>query len=175
MNEDAAGSQDAQGGSSGLSIDLTYIAEEDRVRMTLRKVGADSVDWWWTRRMTLPVLRVWVDKLDEVPLPALTSVPWMPSPQGRDLAQEHALSLEFDGPRSHPVARQGAAQSYLPTTIKLNVSSTDCVLEMLAGQVSTRLTFTRRETHAMLEALTLHARKAGWLEAVKLPEWLGVG
>lgn len=158
----------------GLSLDLTYVAHQDRIRLTMRQAGIAPVDWWWTRRMTLRVLQVWVNKLDAVPLPDLPSLPWLSAPGKRDLAQEHALSLEFDGPQGQKQPLIETEKTYLLTTVHLNVGATDCSLQMVAGQASVRLSFTRREAHAMLEAIALQARQAHWLDSVSLPAWLGV-
>lgn len=73
--------------AAGLSIDLSYRPEEDRIRLTLRPAAAAHSQWWLTRRITLALMRAWVDKLQEVPLPEVTAAPWMPSlNQHRDVS-----------------------------------------------------------------------------------------
>ena len=36
------------------------------------------------------------------------------------------------------------------------------------------MSFTRKESHLVLEMLAQKAREAKWLEAVELPDWLGM-
>lgn len=164
----------AQGPAGNLEIDLAYDAVEDRLRLSLRG-SRPQTDWFLTRRLTLRLLQAWLGKLEEVPLPNLPVAPWMPNLGPRELAQEHALSMEFDGPRLNPQAPRNAAAPFLVETLNLTVSSTECGLNLVAPQASTRLTFTRRESHAMLEAVAKKARQGGWLDGLALPEWLGQG
>ncbi len=164
----------AHGPAGNLEIDLAYDATEDRLRLSLRG-SRPQTDWCLTRRLTLQLLKVWLGKLEEVPLPSLSAAPWMANLGPRELSQEHALSMEFDGPRLNPQAPRMAAAAFLVETLNLTVNSTECRLNLVAPQAITRLTLTRRESHAMLEALAKKARHGGWLSGVALPEWLGQG
>lgn len=156
-----------------MQIDLTYHAEQDRLCLSLRQPDAPS-HWWLTRRMTLGLLQGWLGKLDEVPLPTWEQAPWQTNPAQRDLAQEHALSLEFDGPaRTQPVPLP-VEDLHLVDTVHINVQPTDCQLQLVAAGHSCRIALTRKESHALVEAMALQVRKAGWLKTPALPAWLGV-
>ena len=61
----------------------------------------------------------------------------------------------------------------LVDTATLNVSPTETRLELAAGKNNAKLNLTRMESHALVEALALMARKGQWLTSVDLPPWLG--
>ena len=69
-----------------MELDLSYLPQEDRMRLSLR----GQADWLVTRSLLLRLLPVWVEKLESIALPAV-GIPLGP----RNLKQEHALSLEF--------------------------------------------------------------------------------
>lgn len=158
--------------ASDMEIDVTYQGVEDRICLSLRgKEG--STHWWFTRRMALGLLKGWLDKLDEVPIPTWEHAPWQTSARQRDLAQEHALSLEFDGPALNKRADLPDKDRRLVETVTITVSPTATKLNLVAGGENCHLELTRKESHAMVEALALHVRRAAWLQAIALPEWLG--
>lgn len=155
-----------------MKMDVTYHADQDRLRLCLR-TEQQRTDWWLTRRIALRLLQALLDRLQQVPLPTL-SQPWLPRAGAREIAQEHAMSLEFDAlvaddPGTAPPSQTGQ----LVDTASLTVSPTETRLELVAGKNSARLNLTRMESHALAEALALMARKAEWLLGVDLPPWLG--
>lgn len=157
-----------------LSIDVTYVPRQDRLRLTVR-TQAEAWHWWLTRKMALRWIEGWVGKLESVPLPEV-SVPNMPRLDlaERDLAQEHALSLEFDSPRPNPQAPKTDDDApMLLDQLTLTVAALGCKVELVAGDQSMALNFTRKDAHCFLEALSLKARHAGWLKVPALPQWLG--
>jgi hypothetical protein len=74
-----------------MKLVLTYLELEDQMRLSLR----GQVDWLVTRSLLLKLLPTLIEKLQIIDLPSV-GIPLGP----RDLSQEHALSLEFDGPKS---------------------------------------------------------------------------
>ena len=74
-----------------MELDLSYLPQEDRMRLSLR----GQADWLVTRSLLTKLLPVWVERLESIELPNVG----IPLGQ-RDLSQEHALSLEFEGPRA---------------------------------------------------------------------------
>ncbi len=155
-----------------MQIDLTYQASQDRLCLSLRGPEVHT-HWWLTRRMTLGLLKGWLAKLDEVPLPAYP-VPWQATPTQRDLAQEHALSLEFDGPELTQKLALPVDDLHLVDTVNITVTPTECRLQLVAANESCQLVLTRKESHTLVEAMALQVRKAGWLQALTLPDWLGL-
>jgi hypothetical protein len=156
-----------------MQIDLTYQSAQDRLCLSLR--GAEvRTHWWLTRRMTLGLLKGWLAKLDEVPLPSWEHAPWQAPSTQRDLAQEHALSLEFDGPALTPKMVLPTDGLHLVDTVNITVTPTECRLQLVAANENCQLVLTRKETHTLVEAMALQVRKAGWLQALTLPDWLGV-
>jgi hypothetical protein len=155
-----------------MQIDLTYQSDQDRLCLSLRSPEV-STHWWLTRRMTLGMLKGWMAKLDEVPLPTWTHAPWQTRQAERDLAQEHALSLEFDGPALTQKQALPADGLHLVDTVNIAVTPTECRLQLLAGSETCQLVLTRKESHALVEAMAMQVRKAGWLKALNMPDWLG--
>lgn len=109
----------------------------------------------------------------EVGLPQL-QMPGV-NPMPRNLSQEHALSLEFDGPSLNPEIANPAQVVLLATEVSLSVSELECVFVLKAGKASSQLKLTRKEAHAFLEMLARKAKDAGWLKLPQWPEWLGAG
>ena len=72
-----------------MKIDLTYLAVEDRMRLSLRGHSG----WLITRSLLIKLVAAWLAKLKSVDLPPVGF-----SLGERDIGQEHALSLEFDTP-----------------------------------------------------------------------------
>ena len=156
-----------------MQIDLTYDATQDRLCLTLR--GADeSTHWWLTRRMTLALLQGWLGKLEEVPLPIWADAPWTQGAAPRDLAQEHALSLEFDAPAYNPRTTLPREDLRLVDTANIIVTPTECRLQLVAAGTTCQLVLTRKESHGLVEAFALQVRQAGWLQVLDLPDWVGV-
>jgi hypothetical protein len=147
-----------------MKLDLTYLEKEDRMRLTLR----GQADWLVTRSMLLKLLPAWVGKLQSIDLPSV-GLPLGP----RDLGQEHALSLEFDGPQSTNFKRTQASDDTLLMEIKLTVDSLGAKLHLIGQDRESQLALTRKESHTLLEMLAQKARVVGWLDTVQLPQWLG--
>lgn len=154
-----------------MKIDVSYNPEQDRVRLCLRNEQQRS-DWWLTRRITIKLLEAWLGKLERVPLPAVDAE-WMPKNAQRLLDQEHALSLEFDAISVDPNAPPAIDSGLLVATINLTVSPTESRLELVSGTSNAAISLTRKESHAFVEALAQRARRADWLKACHLPNWLG--
>lgn len=148
-----------------MELDLTYLAQEDRMRLSLR----GQADWLITRSLLLKLLSAWVLKLQSIDLPSV-GIPLGP----RDLGQEHALSLEFDGPQTTNFKPTQASTDTLLFEIKLTVDALGAKLHLIGQGKESQLTLTRKESHTLLEMLAQKARAVGWLEAVQLPPWLGV-
>ena len=153
-----------------LIIDVAYNAGEDRLRMSLR-LGKDRTDWWLTRRLTTLMVTRCMQKMVEVGLPKL-SVPGV-APIERDLSQEHALSLEFDGPASQSSDASPAQHTLLASELSLSVNELECVIVLKSDKAHSQLKLTRKEAHAFLEMLASKAKSAGWLESPHWPGWLG--
>ena len=156
-----------------MKMDVTYHPDQDRIRLCLR-TDQQSIDWWLTRRITLRLLQALLQQLERVPLPTLNQ-PWLPRPAEREMAQEHAMSLEFDALVADDPGRstQPGQTGLLVDTASLTVSPTETRLELAAGKNNATLNLTRMESHALVEALALMARKGQWLTSIDLPPWLG--
>ena len=147
-----------------MELDLTYLAQEDRMRLSLR----GHADWLITRSLLIKLIPAWVEKLHSIDLPSV-GVPLGP----RDLGQEHALSLEFDGPRTTKFKPTQANSDALLFEIKLTVDALGAKMHLIGQGKESQLTLTRKESHTLLEMLAQKARAVGWLDAVQLPPWLG--
>jgi hypothetical protein len=146
-----------------MELDLTYLAKEDRMRLSLR----GQVDWLVTRSMLLKLLPAWVGKLQSIDLPSV-GIPLGP----RDLDQEHALSLEFDGPQLTNFKPAQINDDTLLIEIKLTVDALGAKLYLIGQDRESQMALTRKESHTLLEMLAQKARAVGWLESVQLPNWL---
>ncbi len=155
-----------------MKMDVTYHPNEDRIRLCLR-TDQQRTDFWLTRRITLRLLQALLQQLERVPLPTINQ-PWLP-PAEREMAQEHAMSLEFDALVADDPGRstQPGQAGLLVDTATLNVSPTETRLELAAGKNNAKLNLTRMESHALVEALALMARKGQWLTSIDLPPWIG--
>lgn len=147
-----------------MEVDLTYLAPEDRLRLSLR----GQADWLVTRSLLLKLLPAWVEKLQSIDLP-LVGIPLGP----RDLGQEHALCLEFDGPQTTDFKPTQASSEALLCEIKLTVDALGAKLHLIGQGKESKLSLTRKESHTLLEMLAQKARAVGWLDAAPLPQWLG--
>jgi hypothetical protein len=147
-----------------MELDLSYLSQEDRMRLSLR----GQADWLVTRSLLLKLLPVWVEKLEAIELPSV-GIPLGP----RDLRQEHALSLEFDGPQTTNPPPTQTYTDVLLIEVKLTIDPLGATLHLLGQGRETSFTLTRKESHTFLEMLAKKARQAGWLDSVQLPEWLG--
>jgi len=148
-----------------MQIDLTYIPLEDRMRLTLR----GHADWLMTRSLLMKLVSAWVDKIEAIELPAVG----IPLGQ-RDIEQEHALSLEFDGPtttQQKPPAP--SSNALLLSEISLTLDALGTKLVMRGQDQETSLILTRKESHLILEMLAKKAREVKWLDSVSWPHWLG--
>lgn len=147
-----------------MELDLTYLRQEDRLRLSLR----GQADWLVTRSLLLKLLPAWVEKLQKIDLPSV-GIPLGP----RDLGQEHALSLEFDGPKSTNFIPPQVSDDTLVIEIKLTVDALGAKLHLIGQGRESQLALTRKESHTLLEMLAQKARLVGWLETSQLPHWLG--
>jgi hypothetical protein len=147
-----------------MDLDLTYIAQEDRMRLSVR----GQLNWMVTRNLLLKLLPAWLEKLQSIDLPSV-GIPMGP----RDLGQEHALSLEFDGPQAANLSSTQVSADTLLFEIKLTVDALGAKLHLMGQGREGQLVLTRKESHALLEMLAQKARFVGWLDSVKLPHWLG--
>lgn len=154
-----------------MKMDLTYDPGQDRIRFCVRNDEQRS-DWWMTRRISLRLLQAFLNQLEKVPLPVLDK-PWLPKTGQREIAEEHAMSLEFDAIRADPTAPKDSQSGLLVEKVSLTVSPTDTRLELAAGSSNVRFSLTRMESHALIEAVALMARKGDWLVGVELPSWVG--
>lgn len=147
-----------------MELDLAYLPQEDRMRLSLR----GQINWLVTRSLLLKLLPAWVDKLRSIDLPSV-GIPLGP----RDLGQEHALSMEFDGPQTTNFKPTQATEDTLLFEIKLTVDALGANLHLIGQGKESQLALTRKESHTLLEMLAQKARVVGWLDAVQLPQWLG--
>ena len=140
-----------------MDLDLTYIPQEDRMRLSLR----GHLDWLVTRSLLLKLLPAWLEKLQSINLP-IVGIPLGP----RDLAQEHALSLEFDGPQATNLSPTQTSADTLLFEIKLTVDALGAKLHLMGQGRESQLVLTRKESHTLLEMLAQKARFVGWLDSV---------
>ena len=148
-----------------MQIDLSYIALEDRMLISL----SGQSDWLITRSLLLKLVPAWLDKLESVELPKVGF-----SLGNRDIGQEHALSLEFDGPTSSQKKVTHGVKTRLVHEVTLTVDPTGVKLILRGEGAETNLTLTRKESHLVLEMIAKKAREAQWLSEVVWPSWLGV-
>ena len=147
-----------------MKIDLSYVPEQDRLRLSLQ----GNAHWLITRSLLLKLVPVWLEKLHSVDLPNVGF------PLGdRDIGQEHALSLEFDGPTASRQKSLPELNARLVHEITLTVEPTGVKLVMRGEGSETNLVLTRKESHLVLEMLAKKAREAQWLSEVVWPSWLG--
>ena len=154
--------------NTSLQMDLTYLPVEDRLLLSLRK-NSEQAHWWLTRRLSTALVAALADKLEKVGLPSL---PFQRKVPERDLSQEHALSLEFDGPQTKKAANAPAENVLLMHEVTLTVTELECTLILKSQTKHSQMSLTRKETHALLEMLASKARHAGWLEHTHWPVWL---
>jgi len=147
-----------------MELDLSYLPQEDRMRLSLR----GQADWLVTRSLLTKLLPVWVERLESIELPNVG----IPLGQ-RDLSQEHALSLEFDGPKTTRLPPTQSYSDVLLLEVKLTIDPLGATLHFLGHGRETTFSLTRKESHTFLEMMTKKARLAGWLDSVQLPAWLG--
>ena len=122
-----------------------------------------------TRDFLLKLLPVWIEKLQSIDLSSV-GIPLGP----RDLGQEHALSLEFDGPKSTNFQQAQTCEDTLLIEIKLTVDALGAKLHLIGQGRESQLAVTRKESHTLLDMLAQKARSVGWLDTAQLPHWLGV-
>ena len=149
-----------------MKIDLTYLAVEDRMRLSLRGHSG----WLITRSLLIKLVAAWLAKLKSVDLPPVGF-----SLGERDIGQEHALSLEFDTPTTSQQIPEPEAKVRLLQEVILTVEAIGVKLIMRGEGVETSFSLTRKESHLVLEMLASKARTAKWLDEVQWPSWLGTG
>jgi hypothetical protein len=147
-----------------MKIDLSYLPAEDRMQLSL----AEQSGWLITRSLLIKLVDAWIDKLQKIDLPDVGF-----SLGNRDIGQEHALSLEFDGPTTSPKRPETQVKSKLLQEVNLTVDSVGAKLVLRGEGIETNLTLTRKESHLVLEMFAKKARAVGWLKEVVWPEWLG--
>jgi len=147
-----------------MKIDLSYLPEEDRLSLSLQ----GQVGWLFTRSLLIKLINAWIDKLQKVELPDVGF-----SLGDRDIGQEHALSLEFDGPTTTHKKPETMVNNRLLQEVALTVESVGAKLVLRGDGVETNLVLTRKESHLVLEMLANKARSVGWLNEVDWPNWLG--
>jgi hypothetical protein len=147
-----------------MKINLCYMPEQDRLRLSIQ----GHADWLVTRNLLLKLVSAWLEKLKVVDLPNVGF-----SLGDRDIRQEHALSLEFDGPTSNQQKIFQDIKSILVHEITLTVDPIGVKLVMSGEGAKTNLILTRKEAHLVLEMLAKLAREAKWLNEVVWPSWLG--
>jgi hypothetical protein len=147
-----------------MQIDLSYLALEDRMLISL----SGQSDWLITRSLLLKLVPAWLDKLESVELPKVGF-----SLGSRDIGQEHALSLEFDGPTTSLQKVIQGVKTRLVHEVTLTVDPTGVKLILRGDGAETNLTLTRKESHLVLEMIAKKAREAQWLNEVVWPSWLG--
>ena len=149
------------------SVDLSHCPLQDRLRLSFRQ-PAGRVDWWITRRLLLRWVGAWVARLEAVNLPVVPCLSL-----ARNLSQEHALAIEFDGPKPGRPNTAAPARELLLQAVNIRVQPSATVLVLRATGFSQTLELTRQESHALLEMLAHHARSSGWLALPTWPDWLG--
>ena len=147
-----------------MKIDLSYLPEQDRLCLSLQ----GQVGWLVTRSLLIKLVNAWIDKLQKVELPDVGF-----SLGDRDIGQEHALSLEFDGPTTTQKKPDTQVKSRLLEEVTLTVDSVGTRLVLKSDGVETNLTLTRKESHLVLEMLASKAKAVNWLGKVVWPSWLG--
>lgn len=151
-----------------MNIDLTFVEVEDRMHLTVSsKLKVDS--WWLSRRLLLRLLSVWTDKLEQVALP---DIPGILDTTHRNIADEHNLALEFDGPKFKCNQTNVSLQGELLTAVDLTVNSIQSQITLRGENKKMTFSLSRRETHAFIEMLFLKSKSAGWLKIVNYPIWL---
>jgi hypothetical protein len=147
-----------------MNLDLAYLPAEDRMRFSVRS----QADWLITRRLLLKLLDAWLQKLQTIDLPAVN----VPLGQ-RDIALEHALSLEFDGPHTTQQGPQVTPEAKLLEEVSITVDKVGTQMVMRGAGVMTTLSLTRMQSHMVIEMLAKKARDVQWVDAHQLPHWLG--
>lgn len=147
-----------------MKIDLSYLPVEDRMCLSLQ----DQAGWLITRSLLLKLVPALLEKLQRVELPSVGF-----SLGDRDIGQEHALSLEFDGPTTSQQVPKSEFKAKLLQEITLSVDAIGTRLVLRGEGVETSLSLTRKESHLILEMLANKARAVQWLDEVSWPNWLG--
>ena len=147
-----------------MKIDLSYLPAEDRMLFST----GQQVGWLITRSLLIKLVAAWIDKLQKVELPDVGFFLG-----DRDIGQEHALSLEFDGPTTTQKKPDIQVKNRLLEEVTLTVDSVGAKLVLRCEGVETNLTLTRKESHLVLEMLAKKARAVNWLSEVTWPSWLG--
>lgn len=147
-----------------MKIDLAYLPSEDRLQLSLD----NRADWLITRNLLIKLVKAWIDKLSEVELPKVGI-----DLGERDLSQEHALSLEFDGPQKSHAKISSPAITTLISEVTITVNSLGSRLIIKGQGKESRVALTRKESHLFLEMLARKSRNINWLDQIELPNWLG--
>jgi hypothetical protein len=146
-----------------MQLDLTYDRSEDRMLLSFR----GKFDWYLTRSLLNRLVIVWIDKLERTNLPDIG----LPLGQ-RDIATEHALSIEYDAPYQVKQASVKDSTALLIEEVTITVDALGTRLIIKGGKHKMTLKLTRKESHMVLELLAQKASSARWLDAVQWPGWL---
>lgn len=92
-----------------MQLDLTFLRSDDRLLLSLR----GKIDWLLTRSLVVRLVDAWIDKLQSTDLPDIG----IPLGQ-RDIAAEHALSIEFDAPQRTDQASSPVSQALLVEEVR---------------------------------------------------------
>jgi hypothetical protein len=172
-----------------MDLDLHYDTPADRIRLRVPPERSAHT-WWLTRRLVLPLLTGWLERLEALPLPPPAATPWTQQPARLSLAQQHALLMEYDGPRPGPLATPAGRTAprrpakpmdgpyaggldVLVHTARLRVGEPLCTLTLVSDPAQLALNLNRHDAHGLLEAVARLCRHARWLQGVEFPAWLG--
>jgi hypothetical protein len=147
-----------------MKIYISYLPAEDRLLFST----GHPISWLITRSLLIKLVNAMIDKLQKVELPDVGF-----SLGGRDIGQEHALSLEFDRPTTTQKKPDTQVKSRMLEEVTLTVDSVSANLVLRCKGFETNLTLTRKESHLVLEMLVNKARAVNWLSEVMWPNWLG--
>ena len=147
-----------------MKIDLAYLPAEDRLQLSLE----NHSDWLISRNLLIKLIKAWVAKLDEIDLPEVGI-----NLGKRDLSQEHALSLEFDGPQKRQGGFTSKQAPKLIQEVTISVNSLGSRLIIKGQEQASTISLTRKESHLLLEMLVRKARNANWVDRIEWPQWLG--
>lgn len=147
-----------------MQLDLSYLPDEDRMRLSLR----GHADWLITRRMLIRLVSAWVQKLEEVDLPEVGF-----SLGKRDVGMEHELSLEFDAPQATSYRPAVQTEGILLSEVTMTVDQTSTQVVFKGDGKQSSMTLTRKESHMVLELLASKARAVNWVDESTWPQWLG--
>lgn len=144
-------------------------------RLWLR-VADHPASWWLTRRLALAWVERWARRLEAAPPEG--SAQWL---GGEDeyMAREHALAKESENDRSSGAPAPGGSvpvtEHLLLSHIGFRTVGAHTRLTLRGDGQRLVVTINRIDSHRLIHALIRQIRRAGWLEAPRLPAWLESG